>query len=147
MRDSRINSATALAGLIDHGLLAGLDDDDHLYILYDAFAGDIYTLDTASIVLTAGTLTANSLTDGTATLSSGNLTGMGNITGDDVDLTLGTGDILTSGTLGAGVATLGALTINSTDSSDQIQIYHDNAHAWYRSVSYTHLTLPTTPYV
>ncbi len=47
-------------GGVDHGSLAGLNDDDHgaIYIPYSSLATDIYTLDTASITLTAGTLTA-----------------------------------------------------------------------------------------
>jgi len=43
--------------------------------------------------LVAGAITGTSLTDGTATLSGGNLTDMGNITGVDVDINLGTGTI------------------------------------------------------
>ncbi len=70
---------------------------DPFAIHFSTFVGDVYTLDTASITLTTGTLTANTLTDGTASLSGGNLTSMGNITGSDVDISAGTGNFLTSG--------------------------------------------------
>ena len=56
MRDSRICNFDFLAGNIDHGLLLGLSDDDHgaIYIPYTSLAGNVYTLGTASITLTAG---------------------------------------------------------------------------------------------
>ncbi len=38
------------------------------------------------------------ITDGNLTINGGNITGMGNITGTDVDLSLGSGDITTTGT-------------------------------------------------
>lgn len=44
-----------------------------------------------------GTITGGTLTDGTASLNGGNLTGMGNITGTDVDISAGTGDYTASG--------------------------------------------------
>jgi len=44
-------------------------------------------------------------TDGTTTIEDGNYTGVGNITGDDVDISAGTGDYLSSGTIGAGAIT------------------------------------------
>lgn len=46
---------------------------DPYSIHYDSFVGDVYTIDTASITLTAGTLTASTITDGTATLTGGAL--------------------------------------------------------------------------
>ena len=46
---------------------------------------------------TTGTIQGGTLTDGTATLSGGNLTGMGNITGTDVDISAGTGDLTIGG--------------------------------------------------
>ena len=48
-------------------------------------------------ILTTGTITAGTFTDSTMSLTGGNITSMGNITGDDADISLGTGDILTSG--------------------------------------------------
>ena len=63
-----------------------------------------YTGATANVDLGAYSLTATTITDGTASLSGGNLTSMGNISGSDIDITTGTGqysgkDItLTSGT-------------------------------------------------
>lgn len=50
--------------------------------------------------------TTGTISDGVLTISDGNITGMGNITGDDIDLLLGTGDITTSGDITDGVATL-----------------------------------------
>ncbi|MHC4122002.1 MAG: hypothetical protein ACYSSI_00380 [Planctomycetota bacterium] len=79
---------------------------DPYAVQYDTFAGDVYTLSTASITLTTGTLTAAAITDGTLTIAGGNITGMGNISGTDVDISAGTGDISTSGTLNAGQATI-----------------------------------------
>ncbi len=64
---------------LDHGLLLGLDDDDHgaIYIPYSSLAANVYTIDTASITLSGGTLTANTLTDGTATITGGGYTSSG----------------------------------------------------------------------
>ena len=47
--------------------------------------------------LGAGAITGTSLTDGTTTISGGNYTGVGNITGSDSDVNLGTGDFETTG--------------------------------------------------
>lgn len=74
----------------------------------------------------AGTITANTLTDGTASLTGGNLTGMGNITGTDVDISAGTGDISTTGTLTAGLTTIDSFLFinhssNTADSAPTIQ--------------------------
>lgn len=57
---------------------------DPYAIHYDTFAGDVYTLDTASITLTAGTFTADTLTDGTLTIAGGNLSTPGIINGGRV---------------------------------------------------------------
>lgn len=46
---------------------------DPYAVHYDSFAGDVYTIDTASITLTGGTLTADTITDGTAILTGGAL--------------------------------------------------------------------------
>ncbi len=77
-RYSPFNLAAFNANL-DHGLLLGLDDDDHgaIYIPYSSFAANVYTIDTASITLSGGTLTANTLTDGTATITGGGYTSSG----------------------------------------------------------------------
>ena len=47
----------------------------------------------------AGAITGTSITDGVATLSGGNLTSMGNITGSDVDIETGTGNYNSQGTI------------------------------------------------
>ena len=52
------------------------------------------------------TIDGTSLTDGTATLTGGNLTGMGNITGSDIDISAGTGDYSSSGTITSGNITI-----------------------------------------
>jgi len=72
-----------------------------------------YGLYTSDLIHTTGTITGMSLTDGTATLSGGNITGMGNITGTDVDISAGTGNFTTTGTLGAGAATVTSLNAGS----------------------------------
>ena len=59
-----------------------------------------------SITLTAGTLTANTFTDTVATLTGGNFTGVGNITGADIDISAGTGDYSSSGTITSGNITI-----------------------------------------
>jgi len=50
---------------------------DPYAIHYDSFAGDVYTLDTAGITLTDGTVTASTLTDGTLIIAGGDLTSSG----------------------------------------------------------------------
>ncbi len=71
MRDrySPINY-TNLAGKIDHGLLLGLTDDDHAQYWADTTIGT-----RAKNYTTTGTVTAGTLTDGTASLSGGVGTG------------------------------------------------------------------------
>jgi len=76
--------------LKEHEILGIKGNTDSRYV---NISGDTMT----GPLIVQGAITGTSLTDGTATLSSGNLTGMGNITGDDVDLSLGTGNITTSG--------------------------------------------------
>jgi hypothetical protein len=82
---------------------------DAYAVQYDTYASDIYTLDTASITLTAGTITGAALV-----ASAGTITG--------------------SSTLAIKGAshTYDGLNIGSADSSDTIGIYHDNAHAHIR---------------
>ena len=69
---------------------------------------DVLTTATAGDgILTTGTITGGTLTDGTASLTGGNLTSMGNITGSDVDITVGTGSyVSTSGNLTIGGSSL-----------------------------------------
>jgi hypothetical protein len=83
---------------------------DPYAIHYTTFAGDVYTLDTASITLTAGTLTANTITDGTLSISGGNLTttgtgrfdgGIGVGTAPSYALHIDTGEVNLTGTDGA----------------------------------------------
>ena len=51
---------------------------------------------------TTGTATLTTITDTVTTITGGNYTGVGNITGTDVDISAGTGDITTSGTISGG---------------------------------------------
>lgn len=65
-RNGRICSLEYINGLMNHSLLGDMPsssntDHDGRYIKYDTFAGDVYTLDTAGLTLTAGTLTAEHL--------------------------------------------------------------------------------------
>ncbi|MCK5602642.1 hypothetical protein KAR91_12250, partial [Candidatus Pacearchaeota archaeon] len=60
-------------------------------------------IDTIRNFTATGAIQGGSITDGTATLSGGNLTGMGNITGTDVDINAG-----------AGHANIGQLTVTNT---------------------------------
>ena len=83
-------------------------DNDNVYI--DWTSGTLYmlggTLDLAALDFqTGGTFTAGTFTDGTFTVTGGNFTDVGNITGSDVDITAGTGTYSSSGALGAGVIT------------------------------------------
>ncbi len=57
----------------------------------DDFLGDITAID-----ITATTVTATTLTDGTTSITGGNYTNVGNITGLDVDISAGSGNITTS---------------------------------------------------
>jgi hypothetical protein len=81
---------------------------------------------TGSITAASGTFTG--LTDGTATLTGGNLTGMGNITGTDVDISAGTGDYVTTGNMAVGSSIL---------STDKIRVYQSvsNPNAIYTGLS------------
>lgn len=58
-----------------------------------------------------GTVQGGTLTDGTTTITGGNYTGVGNITGSDVDISAGTGDITTTGTISGGTLTDGTTSI------------------------------------
>ncbi len=54
-----------------------------------------------------GNLTiTGTFTDGTTSIAGGNYTGVGNITGDDVDISAGTGDYTSSGTIASGDITI-----------------------------------------
>ena len=77
-----------------------------------AGTGDFLTSGT----LGAGAITGTSLTDGVATLSSGNLTDMGNITGSDVDISAGTGDYTGTGdiTLSGATSKVEAVDLEAT---------------------------------
>jgi len=52
---------------------------DPYAIPYDTYADDVYTLATANIMLAAGTLTANTITDGVLTITGGNETSVNKI--------------------------------------------------------------------
>ena len=101
---------------------------DPYAIHFDTFAGDVYTLSTASITLAAGTLTAVTITDGTLSISSGSITsgvaatfsGLGTFGSLVVDTTTLVVDAVTH-----------KVEIGSADGSDKIQIYHDNSHAHF----------------
>lgn len=86
---------------------------------------------------TSGTLTASGFTDGTATLSGGNITGMGNITGSDVDIEVGTGDYNGTGyiDLGAEGTFKGKAFENSADSTDTV--YFGNTGVFVRHTGVT----------
>jgi len=76
-----------------HGILQGLADDDHTQYL-----------------LANGTRALGGHWD----LGGFNLTGVGNITGSDLDISAGTGDYTSTGTLGAGAITGTSLTDGTT---------------------------------
>ncbi len=67
-------------------------------------------------------LAAGSLTDGVATLFGGNLTGMGDITGTDVDISAGTGDYSSTGTL-----TVASLTVDKDTAGTDAVITMDGS--------------------
>jgi len=71
--------------------------------------GDVGSL---GAITAAGTVTGLSFTDGTTTITGGNYTGVGNITGTDVDISAGTGDYSSSGT----ITTTGNIYIDSDSS-------------------------------
>jgi len=83
----------------DHGGLSGLTDDDHTMYWEsdgsDDATGD-WTLDTNSITLTAGTLTADTITDGTFSITGGDSTTTGS--GSFGDLVVDTNLIYTDAT-------------------------------------------------
>ncbi len=60
-----------------------------------------------------GTVDAATLTDGTTTITGGNYTGVGNITGTDVDISAGTGDYTSTGDLNIGTGGI-VLDVDST---------------------------------
>ncbi len=76
MRDSRICSIEYINGLLDHGLLLGLGGNDHnQYLLRDGTNSPTATINWGGQDLSnAGTIAATTFTDGTATLTGGNLT-------------------------------------------------------------------------
>jgi hypothetical protein len=83
------------------GLLGVLSDDDDLTFITDTLF--------AKNLTSTGTITGGTFTDGTMSLTGGNITEMGNITGDDVDISAGTGDYTSSGSI-----TIGGVTITNT---------------------------------
>lgn len=91
---------------------------DPFAIHFDSFAGDVYTLDTASLTLTAGTLTADTITDGTASLTGGNLSGA------DLDISAGTGTYLSSGSITGGAITANGLLL-ADNTTTQLRLYYD----------------------
>lgn len=60
--------------------------------------------DVGNYTITANGLTLDgTFTDGTTSIAGGNYTGVGNITGADIDISAGTGDISTSGQISGGI--------------------------------------------
>lgn len=92
------------------------------------------------------TLTGLSITDGTTTITGGNYTGVGNITGTDVDISAGTGDITTTGIVDFGGATSfelpntanptcdasGEIAINTTDKT--LELYNGTAQVSFPTI-------------
>lgn len=72
--------------------------------------------------LTANNLTLDgTFTDGTMSITGGNITSMGNITGTDVDISAGTGNITTTGTVDASSLTVdGGMTFEMNSTSGEI---------------------------
>ncbi|MHA1989067.1 MAG: LamG-like jellyroll fold domain-containing protein, partial [Promethearchaeota archaeon] len=91
---------------------------------------------------TTGSISGGTITDGTASLSGGNLTSMGNITGSDVDLSLGTGDITTSGNTDLTGGNIRGLRTETTDHTALATDYTILADASAGSVT---ITLPASP--
>lgn len=92
--DSIIVALLTATRVIFAGTGGLLSDDADLTFLID-------TLYAANLTST-GTITGGTLTDGTASLTGGNITSMGNITGTDVDISAGTGDYISSGGITTG---------------------------------------------
>ena len=97
LTDTRIVFA-GVAGLLS-------DDDDLKFILDTLYATNLTS---------TGTITGGTFTDGTASLTGGNLTGMGNITGTDVDISAGTGDYTSSGSITATGGTITGITLDGS---------------------------------
>lgn len=108
-KDVQITSAFTVDSDVQIGgdLLIDNTVDDDAVLVMDGTSNDpgTFTYESDDTLLTwdkaltvTGAIIGGSLSDGTATLSSGNLTSMGNITGTDVDISAGTGDFTTTGT-------------------------------------------------
>jgi len=87
------------------------------------------SIDIGNYTLTANGLTIDgTFTDGTMSLTGGNITGMGNITGSDVDISAGTGDYSSSGkgrfdsglSIGTDATTGAGLTISTSGTRDGV---------------------------
>ncbi len=88
--------------------------------IQQSFSGDTEDLLTANnsggevfSISTLGAVTGSSFTDGTTTITGGNYTGVGNITGTDVDISAGTGDYTSTGDLNIGTGGI-VLDVDST---------------------------------
>ena len=79
-----INGSVTFAGVTDHGSLSGLTDDDHtIYLLADGTRNLAGNWNLGGYNLTnGGALTVTSLTDGTLTMTGGDITGATNTNWD-----------------------------------------------------------------
>ncbi|KKN24781.1 hypothetical protein LCGC14_0891450 [marine sediment metagenome] len=88
-----INSGSITSAI--NGTFSGTVQAEQLTSTDDATIVDDLTV--GGNVTITGTLSATTLTDTVTTITGGNYTGVGNITGTDVDITAGTGDYLSTG--------------------------------------------------
>lgn len=82
-------------------------------------------------VIAAGALASNSFSDGVTSITGGNYTLVGNITGTDVDISAGTGNISTSGSLTLSGLTPGSILFAGTGGV----VSEDNSEGFYDSVN------------
>ena len=116
---------------------AALNADGSIKGANGAFAVDTSGNVTSGNVTSTGTVTGKSLTDGTASLSGGNLTGAHNVTADGT---------ITGATLTDGKATISNGNIKTNGGFIQTgggNVNTQGGEVRTNAVSYTHLTLPT----
>jgi len=99
------NGGISFSAASDHGGFAGLSDDDHTqYVLADGTRAMTGVLSGTGVSMSA-TVTANKLTDGTISITGGNLTGATGVTATNLTGTLQTAsqtNITAVGTIGTG---------------------------------------------
>jgi len=95
-----------------------------------------------------GQVLADNFSDGVLTIVNGAITSLVSIAGDDLDISAGTGDISTTGTLGAGAITGTSFHLLDNNAyyagtSDDLKIYHDGSDNYISVIGIGELKLTT----